>query len=336
MLRARSLRASVSMFPVVCQNGTVIPFNYRCSQGCFKTLNNGFRDINGCNRFFSLASRQFICLKTPSRTAKYVSSHVALPFLAQVGKASYVGTEGLQERRKYHGRAQRQKEALQSIDKIGEGLCRMGEIHVIVGPMFAGKTTALIRRVQSEIQMGRTAVLVKSIKDTRYGVDAVVSHDGAKLPCWSATDLASFKATLGEEIYKKVDVIGIDEAQFFKDLYSFCQIAADRDGKTLIVAGLDGDYLRKSFGSALDLIPLADSVIKLNSRCQICGKAACFTLRKTGDRKTEVVGGADIYMPVCRRHYLNGQLVIDATRTVMEANRTEHETQLRAEAITSA
>ncbi|XVF26197.1 hypothetical protein REPUB_Repub13aG0278300 [Reevesia pubescens] len=67
------------------------------------------------------------------------------------------------------------------------------------------------------------------------------------------------------EIQGELDVIGIDEAQFFEDLYDFCCEAADHDGKTVIVAGLDGDYLRRSFGSVLDIIPLADSVMKLNS-----------------------------------------------------------------------
>ncbi|CAL5328663.1 unnamed protein product [Camellia sinensis] len=69
-----------------------------------------------------------------------------------------------------------------------------------------------------------------------------------------------------------VDVIGIDEAQFFDDLYDFCCKAADCDGKIVIVVGLDGDYLRRTFGSVLDIIPLADSITKLTARCELCGK----------------------------------------------------------------
>ncbi|KAL5715160.1 thymidine kinase [Ranunculus cassubicifolius] len=103
-----------------------------------------------------------------------------------------------------------------------------------------------------------------------------------------------------------LDVIGIDEAQFFGDLYDFCCKAADHDGKTLIVASLDGDYLRKRFGSVLDVIPLADYVTKLTARCELCGKRAFFTLRKTDDTHTELIAGADVYMPVCRRHYVSG------------------------------
>ncbi|GJU91415.1 thymidine kinase [Tanacetum coccineum] len=207
-----------------------------------------------------------------------------------------------------------------------------GEIHVIVGPMFAGKTTALLRRIKSEATNGRNIAMIKSSKDNRYAVDSVVTHDGTKYPCWALPDLLSFKQRLGEEAYEKMlriqtsigvygggpgkgrngplDVIGIDEAQFFDDLYDFCSKAADHDGKTVIIAGLDGDYLRRNFGPVLDIVPLADTITKLTARCEVCGKRAHFTFRKTNETKTELVGGADMYMPVCRQHYVSGQMVI--------------------------
>ncbi|XP_002266298.3 thymidine kinase a isoform X2 [Vitis vinifera] len=199
-----------------------------------------------------------------------------------------------------------------------------GEIHVIVGPMFAGKTTTLLRRIQFETSNGRKVAIIKSNKDTRYGLDSIVTHDGVKLPCWALADLSSFREKLGSDAYDELDVIGIDEAQFFGDLYEFCCKAADHDGKTVIVAGLDGDYLRRSFGSVLDIIPLADSVTKLTARCEICGKRAFFTLRKTAEKKTELIGGADVYMPVCRQHYVSGQVVIEeATRIVLESQKVQ-------------
>ncbi|XP_009587897.1 thymidine kinase-like [Nicotiana tabacum] len=196
-----------------------------------------------------------------------------------------------------------------------------GEIHVIVGPMFAGKTTALLRRVKLESNDGRNVVMIKSSKDTRYAVDAVVTHDGTKFPCWSLPNLSSFKQKFGIDAYEKVDVIGIDEAQFFDDLYDFCCNAADLDGKTVIVAGLDGDYLRKSFGSVLDIIPLADTVTKLTARCELCNKRAFFTFRKTSETETELIGGADMYMPVCRQHYVNVQSVNEAAKIVLESHK---------------
>ncbi|EEF28513.1 thymidine kinase a [Ricinus communis] len=195
-----------------------------------------------------------------------------------------------------------------------------GEVHVIVGPMFAGKTTALLRRINSEGSNGRNVAMIKSSKDTRYARDSVVTHDGLKFPCWALPDLSSFRDKLGHDAYQRIDVIGIDEAQFFEDLYDFCSKAADHDGKTVIVAGLDGDYLRRSFGSVLDVIPLADNVTKLTARCELCGKRAFFTLRKTAETQTELIGGADMYMPVCRRHYVNGQVVMEAARNVLVAD----------------
>ncbi|KAJ1428668.1 Thymidine kinase [Sesbania bispinosa] len=198
-----------------------------------------------------------------------------------------------------------------------------GEVHVIVGPMFAGKTTSLIRRIQSESANGRNVAIIKSNKDTRYGVDSIVTHDGEKLPCLALANLSSFKHKFGVDAYEQLDVIGIDEAQFFEDLYDFCREAADHDGKTVIVAGLDGNYLRRSFGSVLDIIPLADSVTKLTARCEICGKHALFTLRKTQETQVELIGGVDVYMPVCRQHYVNGQVAMEATRLVLESNKVE-------------
>ncbi|KAK7245964.1 hypothetical protein RIF29_40818 [Crotalaria pallida] len=198
-----------------------------------------------------------------------------------------------------------------------------GEIHVFVGPMFAGKTTSLLRRLQSESSNGRNVAVIKSNKDTRYGLDSIVTHDGEKFPCLALTNLASFKQKLGVDAYVKLDVIGIDEAQFFGDLYDFCHEAADYDGKTVIVAGLDGNYLRRSFGSVLDIIPLADSVTKLASRCEICGKRALFTLRKTQEKEIELIGGADLYMPVCRQHYVDGQAAVEATRYAVASQKAE-------------
>ncbi|XP_004295318.1 PREDICTED: pentatricopeptide repeat-containing protein At4g16470-like [Fragaria vesca subsp. vesca] len=181
-------------------------------------------------------------------------------------------------------------------------------------------SVAKLRAKMSDLGMIKDNVaVIKSNKDTRYGLDSIVTHDGVKLPCWALPNLSSFKQKFGLDAYEQLDVIGIDEAQFFGDLYDFCCEAADHDGKKVIVAGLDGDYLRRSFGSVLDIIPLADSVTKLTSRCELCGKPAFFTLRKTEEIQTEVIGGADVYMPVCRKHYVNGQVAIQAARVVLES-----------------
>ncbi|GFS29584.1 thymidine kinase [Actinidia rufa] len=132
-----------------------------------------------------------------------------------------------------------------------------------------------------------------------------------------------------QQLVINLDVIGIDAAQFFDDLYDFCCKAADCDGKTVIVAGLDGVYLSnvgfelfitEGHGSVLDIISLADSITKLTARCELCNKRAFFTLRKTDETKMELIVGADVYMPVCRQHYVNGQAVMEAARTVLESH----------------
>jgi len=71
----------------------------------------------------------------------------------------------------------------------------------------------------------------------------------------------------------------------------------------------------------LDIIPLADSVTKLTARCELCGRPAHFTLRKTEQTETELIGGSDVYMPVCRHHYVNGQVVIEAAKLILESKK---------------
>ena len=90
---------------------------------------------------------------------------------------------------------------------------------------------------------------------------------------------------------------------------------------------------RRGFGSVLDIIPLADSITKLTARCELCGKRAFFTLRKTEEMQTELIGGADKYMPVCRHHYVNGQAVIEAARNVLESHKVLSDPLLGAAAV---
>lgn len=89
------------------------------------------------------------------------------------------------------------------------------------------------------------------------------------------------------------------------------------------VNGLSTFTGRRSFGSVLDIIPLADSVTKLTARCEICRKRASFTLRKTQETQIELIGGVGVYMPVCRQHYVNGQVAMEATRLVLESHKVE-------------
>ena len=95
-------------------------------------------------------------------------------------------------------------------------------------------------------------------------------------------------------------MIGIDEGQFFPDLVEFTEKVANL-GKIVIVAALDATFQRKVFGPVLDLIPLAESVVKLTSVCMLCHQSASFTRRLGSEQQVELIGGADKYLSVCRK-----------------------------------
>lgn len=145
--------------------------------------------------------------------------------------------------------------------------------------------------------------LVKSDRDTRYSRNEITTHDGLARRCHAVNTLSQLRSAIGET-YDAVDVIAIDEAQFFPDLLEFCTEASDHEHKQVIVAGLDGDFKRQRFGQVLDLIPVSDSITKLSADCAYCGQPALFSLRIAADQRQEVVGGADKYAPVCRHHYV--------------------------------
>ena len=98
---------------------------------------------------------------------------------------------------------------------------------------------------------------------------------------------------------KDYDVVGIDEGQFFPDVVEFCDRAANL-GKTVVVAALDGTFERKPFRNIVSLIPLAEKVSKFSAVCVYCTKEAAFTRRAIASKQVELIGGAEMYKPVCR------------------------------------
>lgn len=169
-----------------------------------------------------------------------------------------------------------------------------GEIQVIFGPMFSGKSTELIRRVKRYQIAKYRCLLVRYAKDVRYSTTAVATHDRQQLPAVSAEVLSSLNNAADG-----VNVIGIDEGQFFPDCVEFAERMANA-GKIVIVAALDGTFQRVGFGDILRLIPLAESVVKLKAVCMACFSDASFTKRTTLEKELELIGGEDKYMAVCR------------------------------------
>ena len=170
-----------------------------------------------------------------------------------------------------------------------------GEIQVIFGPMFSGKTTELLRRIRRYTIATRDCIVLKYHRDTRYSeADEAVTHDKQSVCAKPCATLAEMHA-----LVQSFDVVGIDEGQFFPDLLQYADSWANA-GKIVIVAALDGTFQRKPFGSVLSLVPLAESVTKLHAVCMMCYHDTPFSRRLTTETEVEVIGGADKYIAVCR------------------------------------
>ncbi|XP_054281708.1 thymidine kinase, cytosolic-like isoform X3 [Macrosteles quadrilineatus] len=171
---------------------------------------------------------------------------------------------------------------------------KKGQIQIIFGPMFSGKTTELIRRLKRYRFADYRCMLVRYANDNRYSTKDVSTHEGHRLPAISAVKLADVNVDTSH-----FDVIGIDEGQFFPDTVEFCERMANA-GKIVVVAALDGTYQRERFGSILDLVPLAENVVKLTAVCMSCFNDAAFTKRIGSETQVEIIGGVERYMAVCR------------------------------------
>ncbi|MEI7896180.1 MAG: thymidine kinase [bacterium] len=176
---------------------------------------------------------------------------------------------------------------------------RLGWIEVICGSMFSGKTEELIRRLKRAKIARQKVEIFKPEVDKRYDETNVVSHDENAIlstPVESASQILLFA--------NDVDVVGIDEAQFFdSELPSVCNQLAN-SGIRVIVAGLDMDYLGKPFGPMPDLISIAEDVTKVHAVCMNCGDLAQYTHRMVKDDHLVMLGEMDSYEPLCRRCYL--------------------------------
>jgi thymidine kinase len=174
-----------------------------------------------------------------------------------------------------------------------------GKLTLVIGPMFAGKTTELQRRVKREIHACRRVCIIRYGKDDRYSKTLLATHDQSHIrPTFSVEKLSE----VGDK-WQEYDTVAVDEGQFFPDLVDFCTQVTDA-GKTVIVVGLDGDFLRRPFGKICELVPMAEEVVKITAVCMACHeKDAHFTRRTVQSNETELIGGADMYIAVCRDCY---------------------------------
>ena len=173
-----------------------------------------------------------------------------------------------------------------------------GRIEVICGSMFSGKTEELIRRMKRAKFARQRVEIYKPMIDTRYSKDDVVSHDHNVIPSTPVDSSAEILLLSGD-----IDVVGIDEAQFFDNgLADVCNELANR-GVRVIVAGLDMDYLGKPFGPIPYLLAIADEVTKVHAICVRCGSLAYISHRLVHNDKRVLLGEKQEYEPLCRECY---------------------------------
>lgn len=173
---------------------------------------------------------------------------------------------------------------------------RRGWIEVICGSMFSGKTEELIRRLKRARIANLKVEIFKPAIDVRYNETNVVSHDANAIP---STPIDNSQTIL--LMTEGVDVVGIDEAQFFDDeIMNVCESLALR-GIRVIVAGLDMDYLGKPFGQIPNLLAIADYITKLHAICMKCGNIANISYRKTNQEGQVLIGEKETYEPRCRK-----------------------------------
>lgn len=175
---------------------------------------------------------------------------------------------------------------------------RRGWIEVICGSMFSGKTEELIRRLKRVKIANLKVEIFKPAIDTRYDEVNIVSHDTNAI---HSTPIDNSQKLL--LLAQGVDVIGIDEAQFFdNELPNVCDELAYR-GVRVIVAGLDMDYTGKPFGQMPFILAKADYVTKLHAICVVCGHIANYSYRKIPNEDQVMLGATDVYEPRCRICY---------------------------------
>ncbi len=179
------------------------------------------------------------------------------------------------------------------------GCHKAGWIEVITGSMFSGKTEELIRRLKRAQIAKQKVEIFKPELDKRYSENEIVSHDSSSIPSIPVKEPEQIL-----QLAKDADVVGIDEAQFFDfSIIDVCNKLAN-EGKRVIVAGLDMDYLGKPFGPMPHLMAIAEYVTKVHAICIKCGDLAHYSHRITASDSLIELGEKDKYEPLCRACFL--------------------------------
>jgi len=182
-----------------------------------------------------------------------------------------------------------------SVDHVN----KRGSIEVIAGSMFSGKTEELIRRLKRAKIAGLKVEIFKPAMENRYSDTLVVSHDERTITSTPVENASMIMLLAGD-----VEVVGIDEAQFFDDgLPEVCTKLAER-GIRVVVAGLDMDFKGRPFGPMPYLFAIAEEVTKVHAICLRCGDLAQFSYRKVQSQEKVLLGETDSYEPLCRKCFI--------------------------------
>lgn len=168
---------------------------------------------------------------------------------------------------------------------------------LILGPMFSGKSTYLLRFETSFLIAKKRVMLVKHVWDQRYSNFKVATHAGQESKMQAV--LTDTLSKISDKELEDIDVVLLDEGQFFPDLSEWCKKWSNT--KLLFVAGLSGDYKQEPFKPILDLVSTADRIVQLFSVCYKCGDDAPFTIRISNETEQCVIGKDDKYKPSCRK-----------------------------------
>ena len=183
----------------------------------------------------------------------------------------------------------------------------MAHIQIIIGPMYSGKSTELIRRCNNYEAIDKKVLILNHSLDIRCDHNLVQTHSKATKIAVKTNSLVDYFRKNQSDI-NNYDIVAVDEAQFFEDLYDFILLIEKQDDIVIIIAGLDGDCFRKPFGQILECIPLADEVNKLHAMCMVKkdGTRASFTKRLSNIQPQSGqidIGAQDKYLAVCRSAY---------------------------------
>lgn len=175
---------------------------------------------------------------------------------------------------------------------------KRGSIEIITGSMFSGKTEELIRRLRRAQFAGLKVEIFKPALDNRYSENRVVSHDEKSIVSTPVDNSSAILFMSGN-----VDVIGIDEAQFFDNsIVEVCNKLAD-NGVRVVVAGLDMDFMGNPFGPIPSLLSVSEYITKVHAICMRCGSLAQYSFRKSEEAQVLLIGEKDKYEPLCRDCY---------------------------------